>query len=84
MCIRGMYSDASRSLGTLFERNIYIKYPDRRLIDFLSAILNWYIYDISTTDRTQSPSFICSNAPLILARFCRCVMNSSTISWPLR
>ncbi len=39
---------------------------------------------ISTTHRIQSPCFITSKALLILSNGCRCVMNSSTFSLPVK
>lgn len=41
-----------------------------------------YSFRISTTHRMQSPCFMNSNALLMPPSACRCVMNSSTFSFP--
>lgn len=58
----------------------------KKFIFHIELIVNHYItsYFMSTTQRTQSPCFICSNELLMDDSGSRWVMNSSTMSWPLR
>lgn len=65
-------SDACQKRNSYFTLSLLI-------IDHLN-----HTYFISTTQRTQSPCFICSKALLMADSGSRWVINSSTLSWPLR